>query len=119
MPNMSLDERRKALYPELFMSAAEQEQASARLAENMSAEMAVPANAFQATMANSLGGSANALWQCVISNFIKFLFYVLYKSFCKLLAIRNAKSVFCHLFAKNAFCKPSAIMCHPLIKTLF
>lgn len=65
MPNMSLDERRKALYPELFMSAAEQEQASARLAENMSAEMAVPANAFQATMANSLGNSANALWQVV------------------------------------------------------
>ena len=65
MPNMSLDERRKALYPELFMSAAEQEQASARLAENMSAEMAVPANAFQATMANSLGKSANALWQVV------------------------------------------------------
>ena len=33
--------------------------------------------------------------------------------------IKNAKSVFCHSFAKNAFCEPSAIMCHPLIKTLF
>ena len=44
---------------------------------------------------------------------------MLYKFFCKSLAIKNAKSVFYHSFAKNAFCEPSAIMCHPLIKTPF
>ena len=65
MPNMSLDERRKALYPELFMSASEREQATARLAEKMSAEMGTPAGGLDATMANSLGSSANALWQVV------------------------------------------------------
>lgn len=62
---ITLDARRKALYPELFMSAEEREQANTKLAEQAKAEMT--AKGLNATMevSNQLGSATDKLWQIV------------------------------------------------------
>ncbi len=62
---MTLDARRKSLYPELFMSAEEREQANNKLAEQVKAEMT--AKGLNATMevTNQLGSATDNLWQVV------------------------------------------------------
>lgn len=62
---MTLDARRKSLYPELFMSAEEREQANTKLAEQVKAEMT--AKGLNATMdvSNQLGSATDNLWQVV------------------------------------------------------
>lgn len=52
-------ERRKALWPELFMSAEERQSVNARMQEKMDTKMAVE---------NQLGQSADALWKVVAPN---------------------------------------------------
>ena len=58
MPDMTIDERRRALYPELFMSADERAAANSKLTAEMKATATM-------TVENQLGAATDHLWQVV------------------------------------------------------
>lgn len=64
-PIMTLDSKRKALFPELYMTAEERTAANNRMLEKVRAEMS--AKGLDATMVdnNQLGSSTDELWQVV------------------------------------------------------